>query len=190
MEEKNREGQTIESGVYDEYDPSVLPARIAGTVRHSSVDGPGVRFVVFFQGCPHHCPQCHNPETWDPEGGEAVTAQELAEELSGTRFLDGLTLSGGDPFLQPRAGMFLADAAHRMGLNVWAYTGWTWEALLSGAAGEDAGEMLWHIDVLVDGPFVKELQSRDCIYRGSSNQRLIDVPASLACGKVVLDPDN
>ena len=104
--------------------------RIAGTVRHSSVDGPGVRYVVFFQGCPHHCPGCQNPETWDPEGGEETTAEELAEEMRATRYLDGITLSGGDPLLQPSALMVLADAAHEKGLSVWCYTGWTFEALL------------------------------------------------------------
>lgn len=159
--------------------------RIAGTVRHSSVDGPGVRYVVFFQGCPHHCPGCQNPETWDPAEGEGTTAEELAEEMRSTRYLDGITLSGGDPLLQPSAVIVMADAAHEKGLSVWCYTGWTFEALLQGAAGESAIEALRHIDVLVDGPFVQDKLSGDHIFRGSSNQRLIDVPASLAAGRVV-----
>ena len=160
-------------------------ARIAGTVRHSSVDGPGVRYVVFFQGCPHHCPECQNPETWDPAGGEEVLLEDLTEELRTTRYLDGVTLSGGDPFLQPEAAMAVADAGREMGLNVWAYTGWTFEALLDGAAGQKARELLGHLDVVVDGPFRRELLSKECLFRGSSNQRLIDVPASLAAGKAV-----
>ena len=159
--------------------------RIAGTVRHSSVDGPGVRYVVFFQGCPHHCPGCQNPETWDPAGGEETAAEELAEEMRSTRYLDGITLSGGDPLLQPSAVIVMADAAHEKGLSVWCYTGWTFEALLKGVAGESALEALRHIDVLVDGPFVQDLLSKEHIYRGSSNQRLIDVPASLAAGAAV-----
>ena len=159
--------------------------RIAGTVRHSSVDGPGVRYVVFFQGCPHHCPGCQNPETWDPQGGEETTAEELAEEMRSTRYLDGITLSGGDPLLQPEAVIVMADAAHEKGLSVWSYTGWTFEALLQGAAGETALEALRHIDVLVDGPFVQDKLSKDHIFRGSSNQRLIDVPASLAADAAV-----
>ena len=159
--------------------------RIAGTVRHSSVDGPGVRYVVFFQGCPHHCPGCQNPETWDPDGGEQTTAEELIEELSRTRYLDGITLSGGDPLLQPEAAAAIADAAHAKGLSVWCYTGWTFEALLKGAAGEGAAEALRHIDVLVDGPFREDLLSKECIFRGSKNQRLIDIPASLEAGKAV-----
>ena len=160
-------------------------ARIAGTVRHSSVDGPGVRYVVFFQGCPHHCPECQNPETWDPAGGEEVSLEDLTEDLRATRYLDGVTLSGGDPFLQPEAAMAVADAGREMGLNVWAYTGWTFEALLDGAAGQKARELLGHLDVVVDGPFRRELLSKECLFRGSSNQRLIDVPASLAAGKAV-----
>ena len=164
---------------------NIFTARIAGTVRHSSVDGPGVRFVVFFQGCPHHCPGCQNPATWDPQAGEEIEVEDLIYELGRTRFLDGITLSGGDPFVQPEAVMALADAAREKGLTVWAYTGWTWEALRNGAAGETAKEALSHIDVLVDGPFVEELLSRECIYRGSSNQRLIDVPASLKAGRAV-----
>lgn len=159
--------------------------RIAGTVRHSSVDGPGVRFTVFFQGCPHHCPGCQNPDTWNPEGGERMTVEEVIGELRRTRYLDGITLSGGDPFLQPEAAILLADAAHAAGLTVWAYTGWRFEQILEGEAGEGAKRALGHIDVLADGRFVRELLSRECIYRGSSNQRLIDVPASLAKGQAV-----
>lgn len=157
-------------------------ARIAGMVKHSSVDGPGVRFTVFFQGCPHHCPGCHNPETWDPAGGEEITLEELIEEIRKTRYLDGITLSGGDPLLQPLAAIAAADAAHAKGLTVWCYTGWIFEEIMKGSAGPDAIEALSHIDVLVDGPFRMEQLSKACIYRGSSNQRLIDVPASLTAG--------
>lgn len=163
----------------------VQKARIAGTVRHSSVDGPGVRYVVFFQGCPHHCRACQNPETWDPAGGEEIALEELAEEMRRTRFLDGITLSGGDPLWQSAAVIRLADAAHEKGLSVWCYTGWTFEEVLAGKAGDPAAEALSHIDVLVDGPFIEALCGRDCIYRGSSNQRLIDVPKSLDAGKAV-----
>ena len=160
-------------------------ARIAGMVKHSSVDGPGVRFTVFFQGCPHHCPGCHNPETWDPAGGEEISFEDLIEEINNTRYLDGITLSGGDPMMQPSAVIAAADAAHAKGLNVWCYSGWTFEEILEGKAGDTAIEALNHIDVLVDGPFRLELLSKDCIYRGSSNQRLIDVPASLSAGKAL-----
>ena len=164
---------------------TVRTARVAGTVRHSSVDGPGVRYVVFFQGCTHHCPGCQNPETWDPGAGEEISLEDLIAEMEGTRYLDGVTLSGGDPLLQPEAAAAVADAAHAKGLNVWCYTGWTFEALLQGAAGEGAIRALRHIDVLVDGPFRRELLSKECIYRGSTNQRLIDVAASLRAGQAV-----
>lgn len=161
-------------------------ARIAGVVKHSSVDGPGVRFTVFFQGCPHHCPGCHNPETWDPAGGEEIEIEDLIGRILKTRYLDGVTFSGGDPLAQPEAVIAAADAARQKGLSVWCYTGWTLEQILEGKAGERALEALSHIDVLVDGPFRLELLSKECIYRGSSNQRLIDVPASLAAGEAVV----
>ena len=96
--------------------------------------------------------------------------EDLTEELRATRYLDGVTLSGGDPFLQPEAAMAVADAGREMGLNVWAYTGWTFEALLDGAAGQKARELLGHLDVVVDGPFRRELLSKECLFRGSSNQ--------------------
>ncbi|MGI5888160.1 MAG: anaerobic ribonucleoside-triphosphate reductase activating protein [Oscillospiraceae bacterium] len=160
-----------------------LNTRIAGKVRHSSVDGPGVRFVIFFQGCPHDCPGCQNPDTHDPSGGTETTAEALIEEIKSTRYLDGITLSGGDPMMQPEAAAAIADAAHDMGLNVWSYTGWTFEEIMDGRAGEKAREALSHIDVLVDGRFVSSLKSTECIYRGSTNQRLIDLKKSLASGR-------
>ena len=163
----------------------IATARIAGMVKHSSVDGPGVRFTVFFQGCPHHCPGCHNPETWDPAGGEEISFEDLIQEINNTRYLDGITLSGGDPLMQPSAVIAAADAAPAKGLTVWCYSGWTFEEILEGKAGNTAIEALNHIDVLVDGPFRLELLSKECIYRGSSNQRLIDVPASLSAGKAL-----
>lgn len=155
--------------------------RIAGTVRHSSVDGPGVRYTVFFQGCPHHCRGCHNPDTLDPDGGEEAAVSALIGELHGTRYLDGVTLSGGEPLMQPSAVIAIADAAHEKGLSVWCYTGWTFEEVMRGDAGEGAVEALGHIDVLVDGSFIEGLAGG--IYRGSGNQRLVHVPVSLDAGK-------
>ena len=135
-------------------------ARIAGTVRHSSVDGPGVRYVVFFQGCPHHCAGCQNPETWNPAGGEEVSLEDLKEELRSTRYLDGVTLSGGDPFLQPEAAMAVADTGRDMGLNVWAYTGWTFEELLDGAAGH------WSFSAILTSWWT-DLSDRNCYQRNA-----------------------
>ena len=159
--------------------------RIAGTVSDSIVDGPGLRFTVFTQGCPHRCPGCHNPETHDPAGGREVTVDELAEQVLTNPLTDGLTLSGGEPFCQPAECAALARIAREKGLNVWVYTGYTYERLLSGAV-PGALELLEQAHVLVDGPFLLAQKSYAALFRGSSNQRLIDVPASLAAGRVVL----
>lgn len=161
--------------------------RLAGELKHSSVNGPGIRYVVFFQGCPHSCPGCQNPETHDPKGGEKISSAEIAKRIEQTRFLDGVTLSGGDPFMQPKACQALASAAKRLGLNVWAYTGWRFEELLEDPEKADA---LKDIDVLVDGPFIQKLKSEECLWRGSTNQRLIDVQASLKAGQTIIYENN
>lgn len=159
--------------------------RIANTISDSIVDGPGLRFTVFTQGCPHRCPGCHNPETHPAEGGREVTVEALAGQMRSNPLLDGLTLSGGDPFLQGEACASLARMAHMGGLNVWTYTGYTYEALLAG--GDPAHlALLEETDVLVDGPFVMSLRSHTAKFRGSENQRLIDVKKSRAAGRVIL----
>ena len=159
--------------------------RIANVISDSIVDGPGLRLTVFTQGCPHHCPGCHNPDTWEPDGGEERSVEDLAALLEVNPLLKGLTLSGGEPFLQAGACAALARAARRRGLDVWTYTGYTWETL-TGADREDWRELLEETDVLVDGPFLQERKSYAALFRGSDNQRLIDVPASLAAGGPVL----
>ena len=159
--------------------------RIANTVSDSIVDGPGLRFTVFTQGCPHHCPGCHNPETHDPAGGREVSVEELAEEMGKNPLTDGLTLSGGDPFCQAAECAALARLAHEKGLNVWTYTGYTYERLLEGDL-PGALELLEQTDVLVDGPFLLAEKSYEALFRGSANQRLIDVKQSKAAGHVVL----
>lgn len=158
--------------------------RIAGRLLHSAVNGPGVRYVLFFQGCIHHCRDCQNPETWEASGGTELTVSEITEELQRTRYLDGITLSGGDPLLQPLAAGAIASAAREMGLSVWCYTGYTFEELLSGIAGQDAFAALAFMDVLVDGRFLPEERTEDALYRGSANQRLIDLPKSISERKV------
>ncbi|SDB12367.1 anaerobic ribonucleoside-triphosphate reductase activating protein [Eubacterium oxidoreducens] len=162
-----------------------LYMHLAGIVAHSMVDGPGVRMSIFFQGCIHACDGCHNPDTWDVEGGEYVSVQSVIDKMRKTRYLDGITLSGGDPFVQAQAALAIAQAAKEMGLSVWVYTGWTLEELLAGKAGDAAIEALNYVDVLVDGRFVLGLKSSECIYRGSTNQRLIDIVESLRSGKSV-----
>ncbi len=159
--------------------------RIANTISDSIVDGPGLRFTVFTQGCPHHCPGCHNPDTHGADGGREVSLEELAACLSANPLIDGLTLSGGDPFVQGEDCAALARIAHEKGLNVWTYTGYTYEALLAMAQPGHLA-LLDETDVLVDGPFVLALKSYATKFRGSANQRLIDVKKSRAAGDVVL----
>lgn len=162
-----------------------MDIRIAGTVDDSIVDGPGYRYTVFTQGCPHHCPGCHNPDTHDFSGGRVVDTQQIIDQFRANPLLDGLTLSGGDPLCQPEACLALAEAAHAAGLNVWAYTGYTWEALQQEA--DPARLALLHaLDVLVDGPFLLTQKSLELKFCGSRNQRLIDVQKTLTAGTVVL----
>ena len=160
--------------------------RIAGMVQDSIVDGPGLRFVLFTQGCPHNCPGCHNPQTHDFDGGKEVPTEEIIKEMLGNPLTDGLTLSGGDPFCQPADCCAVARAAHEAGLNVWAYSGWTFEALMDKAETDpDVAELLEETDVLVDGPFILSERSLSIKWRGSKNQRLIDVKNSLLKGEAV-----
>lgn len=144
-----------------------------------------MRFTVFTQGCPHGCPGCHNPETHDPFGGREVPVTELAEGFLRNPLLHGITLSGGDPFAQAEECAALARLAHEKGLDVWTYTGYTYEKL---SAAADAGweALLAETDVLVDGPFLLAQRSYGALFRGSINQRLIDVKATRARGEVVL----
>lgn len=160
-----------------------MKIRIAGIVNESIVDGPGFRMAVFTQGCPHHCPGCHNPKTHDFEGGRDEQTENIVEKLRENILLDGLTLTGGEPFCQPAACAELAREAHDAGLNVWSYSGYTFEELLHGKA--EWMELLKELDVLVDGRFILEKRTLECRFRGSSNQRLIDVPRSLAAGCAV-----
>ncbi|MBR0228861.1 MAG: anaerobic ribonucleoside-triphosphate reductase activating protein [Clostridia bacterium] len=159
--------------------------RIAGVVNDSIVDGPGLRFSVFTQGCSHHCPGCHNPETHDPQGGHDEDTEALIAKMKKNPLLSGLTLTGGDPLEQSAPCLELAKAAHALGLNVWAYTGYTWEQLLD-RDDPDQMALLREVDVLVDGPFILAERSLELDYRGSKNQRLIDVPASLRENCVVI----
>ena len=159
--------------------------KIYGLVQDSIVDGPGFRFVCFTQGCPHHCPGCHNPDSHDPLGGTDMTSDEVIRQMLSNPLTDGLTLSGGEPFAQAEDCLTLAQTAHAKNLNVWSYSGWTFEHLLHN--GTDAQKaLLRELDVLVDGPFVMEERSLTLNWRGSRNQRVIDVQASLRTGEIVL----
>ena len=147
-----------------------MKIRIAGILPESYVDGTGIRMAVFVQGCPHRCPGCHNPETHDFGGGWEVDTKDIVEILRLNQLLDGVTFSGGEPFCQPEACAEIARAAHRFGLNVWAYSGWTLEELRADQAKAD---LLREVDVLVDGRFVLEKKTYDLPFRGSENQRVL-----------------
>ena len=146
--------------------------RVYGLVQDSIVDGPGLRFVCFVQGCPHHCPGCHNPDSHDFNGGTVMTTDEVIEKMLSNPLTDGLTLSGGEPFEQAEDCMVIARAAHDHGLNVWCYTGYTLEHLMEHGTGDQIA-LLAEIDVLVDGRFILSERSLSLPWRGSRNQRVI-----------------
>ncbi len=167
--------------------------RLASKLQKDSiVDGEGIRAVIWTQGCPHHCHNCHNPETWDYNGGFLVDVEELKKEINTLDDEIGVTFSGGDPFEQSKACYELAKYIHSIKLNVWCYTGYTYEQLLKkGEKEQSILDFLNEIDVLVDGPFIEKLKSFEIKFRGSKNQRLIKVKESLKKGKVILlDLDN
>ena len=158
--------------------------KIAGYVQDSIVDGLGLRFTLFVQGCPHGCPGCHNPETHDINGGQELTPADVISLMLSNPWTDGLTLSGGEPFAQPDSCAEIARAAKAHGLSIWAYSGYTIEQLLQ-LPSPAVAELLSLCDVLVDGPFLLAQRSLSLRWRGSANQRVLDVPASLAAGHAV-----
>lgn len=153
---------------------------LAGVVRESIVDGPGIRYTVFAQGCPHRCQSCHNPQTWCFEGGVETDTGRIISEMKKNPMLKGLTLSGGEPFCQGMPMAELAREAHSSGYDVITYTGFTFEELLNKAKTEEGVlALLEETDILVDGPFIQDQKSYDLRFRGSANQRIIDVKSSL-----------
>lgn len=161
--------------------------RIAGVEPESFVDGPGIRFTIFTQGCSHHCPGCHNPQTHDFNGGHDVALSELMSMIEENPLLDGVTLSGGDPMFQAAALVPLAREIKERGMNLVIFTGFTFERLM--AMKDEKPEMLELLsfaDILIDGPFVMAKRCMQVKFRGSLNQRIIDVQESLSAGHVVL----
>ena len=157
--------------------------RIFGSVQNSFVDGPGIRLAIFFQGCLRHCKGCQNPASWPMYGGDKADTEEFKKAMVSDPLLSGITLSGGEPFLQPVAALDLARFAHSRGLDVWCYSGYTFEEIIEWE--DNRKQLLQEIDVLVDGPFVIDEMSLDLSWRGSENQRIIDVKKSLEKGGVV-----
>ncbi|MBQ1270930.1 MAG: anaerobic ribonucleoside-triphosphate reductase activating protein [Clostridia bacterium] len=161
--------------------------RINGIVSESITDGPGIRYTVFTQGCAHNCPGCHNPETHDYNGGSFKSTEEMLEAIRRDPMITGVTLSGGEPFDQADKLLEFAKAVKEMKLELAAYTGYVYEKLLS--EGGSRGELLRLLDVVIDGPFIMDQRNLDIRFKGSENQRIIDVPASLSRGEVVLKED-
>lgn len=151
--------------------------------KDSIVDGKGLRSVVWTQGCSHKCEECHNPQTHDFNGGFEKDVDELIEEINSNKMQSGVTLSGGDPMFQPKPILYLVKQLKKRNINIWCYTGFLFEELLRNT---DHSEILKYIDVLVDGKFDLNLKSYEVKFRGSTNQRLIDVVESLKQGKVVI----
>ena len=144
-----------------------MKIRLAGTIEDSIVDGTGLRFVIFVQGCPHHCKGCQNPQTHSFDGGMLVEVDDVKQMIDKQLpMCDGITLSGGEPFQQQTACIELARYAHSLGLDVWCYTGYTYEDV-------ENTDLIKEVDVLVDGKYIESLRSLDLLYRGSSNQNII-----------------
>ena len=165
-----------------------MTIRLAGPIQPDSiVDGEGIRTVIWTQGCSHNCLGCHNPETHSFTGGYEVDIEDVLNEIDNLEYQDGITLSGGDPFFQIKPCSVIAKYAHQKGLNVWAYTGFTFEQLLLMMKNNpDLVELLSNIDILIDGKFDINKKSLNCKFRGSTNQRVIDVSKSLKNNKVVI----
>ena len=165
-----------------------MQIRLSGIVSDSIVDGTGIRLTVFTQGCPHKCKGCHNSQTHDINGGYFADTDDILEKALKNPLLEGLTFSGGEPFLQPLPLADLAIKAHKAGYNIFCYTGYIYEDILNDG---EKRKLLENVDFLVDGPFIEEQKSLMLNFRGSANQRIIDVKKSLETGEtVVLNMDD
>lgn len=164
-----------------------MQIRIAGKTAESIVDGPGIRYTLYVQGCPHHCEGCHNPQTHDFSGGYDADTDKILEEILENPLLDGVTFSGGEPFCHAKALADLGKKINASGLGLMAYSGYTIEYLMSHADNDNGYmELLKVLDYLVDGPFVLSLKSYEAKFRGSTNQRIIDVKKTLETGNAVI----
>lgn len=161
--------------------------RLSGIVKESIVDGPGIRYVIFSQGCPHRCKGCQNPQTFDENGGYDEDTEKIMEDIKKNPLISGVTFSGGEPFLQAKSFAKLAKESHKIGLNVMSYTGYIFEDIVNKFDEKpDWKELIENIDILVDGPFDLSKKSLLLKFRGSENQRIIDVKKSLKDSKVTL----
>ncbi|MDD4504407.1 MAG: anaerobic ribonucleoside-triphosphate reductase activating protein [Clostridiaceae bacterium] len=162
-----------------------MELRVAGIVKESIVDGPGFRYVIFAQGCNHGCKGCHNPDTHSLDGGYVVDTDSLVKDIMQSKYIDGVTFSGGEPFLQADSFIHIAEKLKEVNINIVCYTGFTYEELVE-SKNKSRVKLLGLIDMLIDGPYMEELRDLGLTYRGSNNQRLIDAKSSLKEQKVVL----
>ncbi|MBE6838699.1 MAG: anaerobic ribonucleoside-triphosphate reductase activating protein [Ruminococcus sp.] len=163
-----------------------MDIRVSGIENDSIVDGPGIRMTLFVQGCPHRCKGCHNPQTHDFGGGTLMDTDEVTAKILGNPLLDGVTFSGGEPFEQAEALYKIGTAVKSKGLNIMVYSGYTFDELKAKSADNDyVGKLLGITDILVDGRYIDEQRSLMLLFRGSTNQRIIDVQKSLETGVVV-----
>lgn len=162
-----------------------MKIRLARSLQSDSiVDGDGIRTVIWTQGCSHNCKGCHNPQTHSFTEGFLVDVEDIKKEISNLKLQDGITFSGGDPMFQVDACLEIAKFCQSNGLNVWMYTGFTFEQLIA-SNKQNINELLKYVDVLIDGRFILEQKSLNLMFRGSTNQRIIDVKKSLKQKKVI-----
>ena len=169
-----------------------MKIRLAAPLQSDSVvDGLGIRTVIWTQGCSHNCPFCHNAFTQDFDGGYLEEVDNVIDEIDELKGQDGITLSGGDPLFQIDAVLEIAKYAKKKNINIWCYTGFTWDEVINlSKKNKKYMEFLENIDVLVDGRFEIDKRDANCLFRGSSNQKLIDVPKTLKKGKIVVVPES
>ena len=163
----------------------ITTLRIAGIIRESIVDGPGIRFAVFGQGCPHNCQGCHNPDSHDFKGGYDCAIDKILEEIDKNPLLKGVTFSGGEPFCQAEEFAELGEKIRERGLSVVTFTGYTYEELLD-LSNESINRLLEVTDLLIDGRYEADKRDLTLRFRGSSNQRIIDMKKTRETGSMVL----
>nr|WP_027307378.1 MULTISPECIES: anaerobic ribonucleoside-triphosphate reductase activating protein [Caloramator] len=160
----------------------MVKLRIAGINRESLVDGPGIRYVIFSQGCIHNCKGCHNKDTHPLDGGYEVELEYIYNDILKNKFIDGVTFSGGDPLIQADKFSILAKMLKEKNIHIICYTGYIFEDIIN---EKDKLELLKNIDILIDGPFIQEQRTLKKSFVGSTNQRIIDVKKSLENNKIV-----
>lgn len=163
-----------------------MKIRIAGIAKESVVDGPGIRDVIFAQGCPRRCPGCHNPDALEDSGGTEIEIEDLVNRVTDNPLVRGISFSGGDPFMQAAGFAELALRLKKRRMNILTFTGYTWEELLDMAETDaNVKNLIERSDLIVDGPFIEGKKDLNLAFRGSSNQRIIEVKKSLEQGCVV-----